>query len=49
MIEINKIRLGCLEITGQVIYYKVMMVIHRKNMVGIILQVVKMIISKQQQ
>jgi len=45
----NKILLGCIVITGQVLD-KVMMVIHRKVfMVIIILEVVKIIFSKQQQ
>jgi len=49
MIEKNKIMLVCLVMTGQV-YYKIMMDIHTKiNIVIIILQVVKIGISKQQQ
>ena len=54
MIEMNKIMLICIVITGQVItgqviYYKVMMNIHRKVFGDIILEVVKISLSKQQQ
>ena len=51
MIEINKIMLICIVHPGQVINYKVMMDIQRKiiDVIVIILQVVKMNISKQQQ
>jgi len=48
MIEMNKIMLICIVITGKVIYCKVMMDIHRK-MVIILLQVVKVACLKQQQ
>jgi len=49
MIEINKIMLICIVVTGQVIYYKVMMDIHRQINMIIILEVVKICSSKQQQ
>ena len=48
MIEINKIMLIWIVITGQVIYYKVMMDIQRKmNMVIILSEVVKIYFLKQ--
>jgi len=51
MIEINKILLICIVNSGQVIYYRVMMDIHRNiNMlIGIILQVIKMMEGLKQQ
>jgi len=51
IIEMNKIVLLCMKVTGQVIYYKVMMDIHRKmkNMIIIVSEVVKIGLSKQQQ
>jgi len=49
IIEMNKILLGCLVITGQVIYWEVMMDIHRNILMVIVLEVVKIVISKQQQ
>ena len=50
MIEINKMILVCIVITGQVIYYKVMMDIQiNMNMVDFVLQVDKIEGLKQQQ
>jgi len=49
MIEIYKIMLICLVITGQVIYYKIMIDIHRNMLVIILLEVLKVVISKQKQ
>jgi len=48
MIETNKIMLNCIVMTGQVLD-KVMMDIHMKKMVIIILEVVILVLSKQQQ
>jgi len=50
IIEMNKIMLGCVVISGQVLD-KVMMDIHTKikHLVDIVLQVVKILNSKQQQ
>jgi len=48
MIEMNKIGLVWIVITGQVID-KVMMDIHKKIRMVIILEVVKIVLSKQQQ